>query len=90
MTNSTLVSFTALTLSYTLLGAVQLDMTVVGVVTELGWVMEQERVRGEPDTNTDCEADTITSGLGTAWSNEDSRHHNICEQTRVLFPVLHT
>ena len=54
-----------------------MKVTVVGVVTELGWVMEQERVRGEPDTNTDCEADTITSGLGTAWSNENSRHHNI-------------
>ena len=65
-------------------------MTVVGVVIELGSVMEQERLRGEPDTKTDCEADTITSGLGTAWSNENSRHHNICEQTRVLFPVLHT
>ena len=37
----------------------------MGVVTELGWVMEQEREREEPDTNTDCEADTITSGLGT-------------------------
>ena len=49
---------------------------MVGVVTELGSVMEQERVRGEPDTNTDCEADTITSGLGTAWSNENSTHHN--------------
>ena len=42
---------------------------MVGVVTELGWVMEQERVRGEPDTNTDCEAYTITSGLGTERNN---------------------
>ena len=70
MINSTLVSFTALTLPYELLGAVQLDMSVVGVATELGWMMEQERVRREPDTNTDSDTDTITSGLGTVWINK--------------------
>ena len=40
-----------------------MNMTVVGVSTELGRVMEQLILREEPNTASD--ADTITPGLGT-------------------------
>ena len=77
--NPTLVAFTELTLLYVVLGAVQLDMTVVGVATELGW-MEQVRERGEPDTNSDSAADTITTGLGT-----EGEIQHIFHNTRAVF-----
>ena len=62
------MSLGVLFLSDPSLGAFQLDITVVGVSTELtprGW-MEQVRESGEPDTNSDSvKGETVTSGIGT-------------------------
>ena len=73
-----LVSLGVLSPSCISLGAFQLDMTVVGVSTELsprGW-MEQVRERGEPDTNSDCVGgETVTSGLGTGGEIYTSTIH---------------
>ena len=78
MVRYTLVSLGVLSPSCISLGAFQLDMTVVGVSTELpprGW-MEQARERGEPDTNSDCVGgETVTSGLGTGGEIYTSTIH---------------
>ena len=68
MVRFTLVSFTALSV---VLGVIQADVIVVGVSTERG-VMEQEREREDPATNSFPDACTTTRGLGTGDRNTEN------------------
>ena len=54
-----------LTPSCLLLGEVQLTDILVGVSTDGGWWMEQERDMGCPYSTLDSLAVTVTSALGT-------------------------
>ena len=48
---------------------------MVEVPIKTGW-MEQERERGEPDTNTNSAGDTVTDGLGTEEEKERDNHYS--------------
>ena len=74
MVRSTLVSFTAFCMTV-VLGVVQVDVIVVGVSTERG-VMEQERDREHPATNSLSGACTTTRGLGTGDRNTENCKHS--------------
>ena len=47
---------------------------MVGVSTEIGKVMEQVRVREEPEINSISEPDAITTGVGTEGEIHTSGH----------------
>ena len=65
MTRSSAILVMCLSASCLLLGVVQFTDILVGVSTDGGWWMEQERDMGCPYSTLDSLAVTVTSALGT-------------------------
>ena len=65
MTSSSAILVMCLSASCLLLGVFQLTDILVGVSTDGGWWMEQERDMGCPYSTLDSLAVTVTSALGT-------------------------